>query len=182
MYYRVTFEVTEYELTEESRAKELEAMQNEEIQEYEVETEKHVYPMDKIFQGKNPTDVRAQAEQFATKQAIKWEEEYEIKEIQPISADELVQNELKKLHEKLFYIYIVNHLKPRGDKKKKYQELKEKYLNEPEYFYELIRYTNRQIDAECYVGRYRDRKYLKGLSAKDFFDSVDRAMLEQQDD
>ncbi|MCI8413360.1 MAG: hypothetical protein HFE47_04610 [Clostridia bacterium] len=91
-----------------------------------------------------------------------------------VSVQELINDELRELYELIFRKYLRMKLNPKKLNAQKYAELKEKYLNNPQSFYEMLRYENKSLNVEEYLGRYNKhfKKNMQDISAKQFFDRV----------
>ena len=66
----------------------------------------------------------------------------------------------------------------------KYQELREKYLNDDKYKFEMLLYINKMLQAETWMGRDSSRLSktpLKEMSAKEFIERV-KFLADGEDD
>jgi reverse gyrase len=99
---------------------------------------------------------------------------YEAVKTEEIKIDELVENELRLLYDNIFNRFLKMKLKPRKMSCEKYKALKDKYLGDNKYKFELLCYINKMFDAEAYLGRDNPHMTptLKIVSAKQFIDRV----------
>lgn len=98
----------------------------------------------------------------------------EVLEKKQVSADELVEEAKQELFQEIFKKYMQVKLKPAKLDAQKYAELKNKYLSNPKYFYQMLQYEIKTMLVEEYLGRYNPHfiQTMKDMSAKQYFDRV----------
>lgn len=91
-----------------------------------------------------------------------------------VSIDELIEEEKKTLIHTLFKRYLASKLKIEDYTSEEYLELKNKYLNNPENFYKLLKHENKALQIENMFGRFSNSKTidLNKISAKQYFEKV----------
>lgn len=97
-----------------------------------------------------------------------------VAEIRKVSAEEVIEDTKQTLFEEIFRKYLRVKLKPKKLDPQKYAELKNKYLHDPKYFYQMLQYEIKSMRVEDYLGRYNPHftHTLKDISAKQYFDRV----------
>lgn len=161
MYYRVKF--SETSLTEEFTAENRQA---------------HSVCYNKIFEAKSE---KAMEEKISAYVGEITNAEITVLEKTKVSVEELVQEATQELLQEIFKKYMLVKLKPKQLNAQKYAELKDKYLKDPNYLYQMLQYEIKSMLVEEYLGRYNPyfTQAMKDISAKQYFDRV--TMLSEGD-
>lgn len=133
------------------------------------------------FEAKNDQDLEQKVKECLDSDEYKDPETIiEVVEMREVTVEELIEDEEKKLYEQIFDRYLKMKLKPRKKNSDTYKELRQKYLEEVKYKYEMLRYINAMFEAEEFLGRDNNvlGKYLKDISAKEFIKNVKKVTEE----
>lgn len=127
------------------------------------------------FEAKNDQDLEQKVKEYLDSDEYKDPETIiEVVEMREVTLEELIEDEEKELYEQIFNRYLKMKLKPRKKNYDTYKDLRQKYLEEGKYKYEMLRYINAMFEAEEFLGRDNNGfgKYLKDISAKEFINNV----------
>jgi predicted RNase H-related nuclease YkuK (DUF458 family) len=133
------------------------------------------------FEAKNGQDLEQKVKEYLDSDKYKDPETIiEVVEMREVTVEELIEDEEKELYEQIFNRYLKMKLKPRKKNYDTYKELRQKYLEEVKYKYEMLRYINAMFEAEEFLGRDNNGfgKYLKDISAKEFINNVKKVTEE----
>lgn len=128
----------------------------------------------KVFEASSAKKLDEQIDAYVGEMERVSDGEVQVAEKNKVTVEELVDEELKGLYLRIFKKYLYMKIKCGQLDSQKYSELKDKYLNNPKYFYEMLKYENKSLDVEEYLGRYNKHfeETMKDISAKQFFDRV----------
>ena len=105
----------------------------------------------------------------------------DIVEVEEVSSEELLKEEVKKLKNNLFQIFARNIFNKTSLSitEAEMEAIRDKYINTTDGQYEMLVYLNKLVDIEKYMCRWSKplRKTLEGISAKKWLDMVDQHCL-----